>query len=175
VAEGEEGLVLDDPYAEISSQTMLPVSQLLRSSVWLGLATAATDRARRYVRAEARKKPGVTPPSAMRLAELMVQLQRMEELIDGVARRYDRQCDDLDALAGMGFAIAMNSLKVSSSLLVIEIVRRAMEICGMAGYRSDSPYSLGRILRDAHGAALMVNNDRINGNTAQMLLIQREV
>ena len=94
----------------------------------------------------------------------------MEELVRGTARRYDEQCDDVDALAGMGFAIAMNSLKVSASTLVVDIVGRAMAICGMAGYREDSPYSLGRILRDAHGRAVMVNNDRIIGNNAQMLL-----
>jgi acyl-CoA dehydrogenase len=173
-AEGEEGLVLSDPYSDISSQTMLPVSHILWSSVWLGLATAAADRARRLVRADARKQPGVTPPSALRLAELMVQLQRMEELVHGTTRRYEQQSNDQDALDSMGFAIAMNSLKISSSTLVVEIVNRAMAICGMAGYREDSPHSLGRILRDAHGGAVMVNNDRIYGNTAQMLLIHKE-
>jgi acyl-CoA dehydrogenase len=67
----------------------------------------------------------------------------------------------------------MNALKVSSSTLVVDIVGRAMAICGMAGYREDSPYSMGRLLRDAHGAVLMINNDRINANSAQMLLIHR--
>lgn len=174
VAEGDADLILDDPYGDISSRTMLPVSHILWSSVWLGLATSATDKARHLVRAEARKKPGVTPPSALRLAELIAQLQRMEELVRGTAQRYDRECEDLDALAGMGFAIAMNSLKVSTSTLVVDIVNRAMAICGMSGYREDSPYSLGRILRDAHGAAVMVNNDRINSNTAQMLLVHKD-
>ena len=153
---------------------MLPVSHILWSSVWLGLATAAADKAGRFVRAEARKKPGVMPPSALRLAELVAQLQRMEELVRGMARRYDEKCDDSDFLASMRFAITMNSLKVSSSTLVVDIVNRAMTICGMAGYREDSPYSLGRLLRDAHGAAVMINNDRINGNTAQMLLVYKE-
>ncbi len=174
VAECRADNILDDAYADISSRTMLPVSHILWSNVWLGLATSATDKARHFVRTEARKKPGVTPPSALRLAELIAQLQRMEELVRGTARRYDQQCDDLDTLAGMGFAIAMNSLKVSASTLVVDIVNRAMAICGMAGYREDSPYSLGRILRDAHGAAVMVNNDRINSNTAQMLLIHKD-
>jgi acyl-CoA dehydrogenase len=174
VAAGGEELVLTDPYGEISSQTMLPVSHVLWSSVWLGLATAAADKARRFVRSEARKKPGVTPPSALRLTELIVQLQRMEELVHGSARHYDQLCDDLDALAGMRFAIAMNSLKVSASSLVVDIVNRAILICGMAGYKEDSPYSLGRNLRDAQGAAIMINNDRINSNTAQMLLVHKD-
>jgi acyl-CoA dehydrogenase len=153
---------------------MLPVSHILWSSVWLGLATSAVNKARQFVRTEARKKPGVTPPSALRLAELMAQLQRMEELVRGAARLYDEKCHDTDGLDSMGFAIAMNSLKVSSSTLVVDIVNRALTICGMAGYREDSPYSLGRTLRDAHGAAVMVNNDRINSNTAQMLLIYKD-
>ena len=174
VAQGGTELILADSYGDISSRTMLPVSHILWSSVWLGLATSAVDKARQFVRAEARKKPGVTPPSALRLAELIGQLQRMEELVRGTARRYDEVCDDLEALESMGFAITMNSLKVSSSTLVVDIVNRAMTICGMAGYREDSPFSLGRILRDAHGAAVMVNNDRINSNTAQMLLIYKD-
>ena len=74
----------------------------------------------------------------------------------------------------MGFAIQMNALKISASTLVVEIVGRAMTICGMAGYREDSPFSLGRLLRDAHGAAVMVNNDRIIGNNAQMLLVHKD-
>ena len=75
----------------------------------------------------------------------------------------------------MGFAIQMNNLKLSSSTLVVDIVGRAMQVCGISGYREDSPYSLSRALRDAHGAALMVNNDRIYNTTAQMLLIAKDV
>jgi acyl-CoA dehydrogenase len=67
----------------------------------------------------------------------------------------------------------MNALKVSSSTLVVDIVRECMLICGLASYRLDTPYSLGRHLRDAMGAALMVNNDRIMANNAQMLLVLR--
>ena len=152
---------------------MLPVSHILWSSVWLGLAAAAVAKARQYVRAEARKKPGTTPPAALRLAELMPIFQQLEDAVTGAATTFDELADDPDALAGIGFAIAMNGLKVSASTLVVDIVGRAMVICGMAGYREDSEYSLGRLLRDAHGAALMINNDRINANSAQMLLIHR--
>jgi acyl-CoA dehydrogenase len=173
-ADGDERQVLDDPFADIASRTMLPVSHVLWSSVWLGLAAAATDKARRYVRAEARKNPGVTSPAAVRLAELMTVFQQMEGLVRSATRTYDDVYDDIETLSGMGFAIAMNGLKVSSSTLVVDIVGRAMTICGIAGYREDSPYSLGRTLRDAHGAAVMVNNDRIIANNAQMLLIHKE-
>jgi acyl-CoA dehydrogenase len=89
-----------------------------------------------------------------------------------VARFEDIQ-DDPDRLSALGFAIAMNSLKVSSSTLVVDVVRQSMIICGLASYRMDTPYSLGRHLRDSIGASLMVNNDRIMGNNAQMLLVHR--
>jgi acyl-CoA dehydrogenase len=53
-------------------------------------------------------------------------------------------------------------------------VQRAMLICGIQGYRNDSKLSLGRHLRDATGAALMVNNDRILGQNATMQIGLRE-
>ena len=173
-AEGDERQVLDDPFADIASQTMLPVSHVLWSSVWLGIAGAAVDRARRFVRAEARKNPDVTSPAAVRLAELMTIFQQMEALVRGAVANFEAVYDDVEALAGMGFAIAMNGLKVSASTLVVDIVGRALVICGISGYREDSPYSLGRLLRDAHGAAVMVNNDRIIANNAQMLLVHKD-
>ncbi len=173
-AEGDVRQVLDDPFSEIASRTMLPVSHVLWSSVWLGLASAAVERARRFVRTEARKNPGVTSPAAVRLSELMTVFQQMEALVHGAARTYDEVYDDLETLSGMGFAIAMNGLKVSASTLVVDIVGKALTICGIAGYREDSAYSLGRLLRDAYGAAVMVNNDRIIANNAQMLLVHKE-
>jgi acyl-CoA dehydrogenase len=51
---------------------------------------------------------------------------------------------------------------------------RAMLVCGIAGYRNDSKTALGRHLRDATGAALMVNNDRILGQNAMMHVAIRE-
>jgi acyl-CoA dehydrogenase len=52
---------------------------------------------------------------------------------------------------------------------VIEIVGIAMSVCGIAGYRNDTQYSLGRLLRDAHSAPLMVSNDRIIEHNASLL------
>ncbi|HEY5245198.1 MAG TPA: acyl-CoA dehydrogenase family protein, partial [Acidimicrobiales bacterium] len=62
-ATGPEANILPVPFADISTQTMLPVSHILWSHVWLGIATEAFDRARKSVQSEARKNPGVTPPS----------------------------------------------------------------------------------------------------------------
>jgi acyl-CoA dehydrogenase len=172
-ATGETGAILDDPYGDISAQTMLPVSHILWSSVWLGIATAAIDRARRYVQAEARKHPGTTPTAASRLAEVTAVYQSFSDLLRGAVTRYESLQHDPDQLSSVGFAVAMNSLKVSSSTLVVDVVRECMLICGLASYLLESPYCLGRHLRDAMGAALMVNNDRIMGNNAQLLLVHR--
>ena len=79
-----------------------------------------------------------------------------------------------EPFSSFGFAIRTNNLKLSSSTLVVDIVNRALLICGISGYRNDSEFSLCRHLRDAYGAALMVNNDRIMNHNATMLLTQRE-
>lgn len=171
---GDTTMILPVPYGDISSHTMLPVSHILWSSLWYGIAWAAAERARSFVQAAARKNPGSQPPSALRLAELTTVLQQFQELVEGTRRRYADAREDGDVTGSIGFAIAMNSLKVAASTLVVDVVQRSMLICGMAGYANRSPYTLGRLLRDAIGAQLMVNNDRINANNSQLLLIHRE-
>lgn len=173
-ATGPAEHILDDPYGDISAQTMLPVSHIVWTSLWLGIALAANDKARRYVQGEARKKPGTAPPGALRLAELAIVVQQMTESVRGLTRRYAEIADDPDQVTSISFAVSMNALKVSASALVVDIAGRALLICGISGYKNDSQHSLGRLLRDAHGAALMVNNDRINTNNAQLLLVQRD-
>lgn len=80
---------------------------------------------------------------------------------------------DSPELDSVGFAVAMNGLKVSSANAVVDIVSRAMVIVGIAGYRLDSEFSLGRQLRDAIGSQLMVNNDRILAATSSLELVNR--
>jgi acyl-CoA dehydrogenase len=171
-AEGALDQVLTDPFGDIASETMLPVSHVLWAFVWLGLASEALTKARNYVQGEARKNPGHTPASAQRLAELVVVHQQLESLVRWSAERFDARVEGEDQ--SMGFALSFNSLKVGASTLLVDIVTRALGICGMAGYSQRSPFSMGRLLRDAHGAALMVNNDRILGDNAQLLLIYKE-
>jgi len=172
-ASGDADAVLDQPYGDISTQTMLPIAHILWGSLWLGIATAALDRARRFVQAEARKRPGTTPAAALRLADVSALHQQFSDLVRSSVRRYEEIEGDGERLSAIGFAIGMNSLKVSASTLVVDVVRQCMVICGLSAYRLDGPYSLGRHLRDSMGAALMVNNDRIMGNNAQLLLVHR--
>jgi acyl-CoA dehydrogenase len=46
-------------------------------------------------------------------------------------------------------------------------------VTGIAGYRNDGPFSVGRHLRDVLSAPLMVANDRILANTAGLVVASR--
>jgi acyl-CoA dehydrogenase len=175
-ATGQAAQVLPTPFAEILSQTMHPYSHIVWSSLWSGIAADAVNQARAFVRAEARKTPGETPLNAIRLAEVDRMLQEMRHNIASFISEYRQMLAEgnPDAFSNFGFVIRTNNLKLSSSQLVVDIVGRAMLICGISGYRNDSKFSLARHLRDAYGAALMVNNDRITKHNAAMLLVHKE-
>lgn len=168
--------ILPAPFSEILTQTMHPYSHIVWGALWSGIAMDAVNRARSFVRAEARKTPGETPISAVRLAEVDQVLQEMRHNVKSLTREYqdllDRNCSE--AFKGFGFAIRTNNLKVSCSQRIVEIVGKALLICGISGYRNDSKFSLSRHLRDAYGAALMVNNDRITKLNATMLMVHKE-
>ncbi len=173
-ASGHASQILPLPYADISAQTMLPTSHLTWSSLWLGIATDAVGRARAFIRGEARKKPGTTPPGAVRLAEAVSLLQQMKANVVAAARQYEDSMGQAEKLSSLSFAIAMNSLKTGTSQMAVQVVNHALLVCGIYGYRNDTKFSLGRHLRDAHSAAVMVSNDRIYGNTANLLLVHKE-
>ncbi|HUQ27160.1 MAG TPA: acyl-CoA dehydrogenase family protein [Usitatibacter sp.] len=164
------------PYAFIHSKTMHPVAHILWASLWIGLAGDALHRARQMVRQEARKNPQVTPISATRLAEADIVLNTMKSTLAATLDEYAQSLgqDDPEAFANFGFAIRVNNLKLTCSTLVVDVVQRAMIICGIQGFRNDSKLTLGRHLRDAIGAGVMVNNDRILGQNATMQIGLRE-
>ncbi|HEX5074990.1 MAG TPA: acyl-CoA dehydrogenase family protein [Gemmatimonadaceae bacterium] len=166
--------ILADAYDDISAHTMLPVSHVLWSSLWLGLATDAVSRARAFVRDAAKRKPGTMPPGAVRLAEAVGVLQTMRAAVTHAANAFDAIYEDRDALSSMGFALRMNGLKVQSATLAVQIVSQALSICGIAGYKTDTKYSVERHLRDAYSAGIQINNDRVLGASATMLLVHRE-
>jgi acyl-CoA dehydrogenase len=173
---GHAEQVFPEPYAFIHGKTQHPVAHILWASLWVGLAADALNRARSAVRAEARKNPGTIPISATRLAEADIVHNTMKSTLEAALSDYYRTLNagNADAFANFGFAIRINNLKLSASQLVLDVVTRAMVICGIAGYRNDSKLTLGRHLRDAMGASLMVNNDRILGQNATMQVGLRE-
>jgi acyl-CoA dehydrogenase len=175
-AHGAADQIVPTPFDEILSQTMHPYSHIVWGALWTGIAADAVNQARAFVRVEARKTPGETPISAVRLAEVDLLLQEMRHNVYSLAGEYRDLLDAKlpEAFQGFGFAIRTNNIKLSCSQRIVDIVNRALLICGISGYRNDSKFSLTRQLRDAHGCALMVNNDRITKLNATMLLAHRE-
>ncbi|MGF6596931.1 acyl-CoA dehydrogenase [Paraburkholderia sp. GAS448] len=181
VAAGHAEQILPTPFADIADQTMLPVSHTLWAAVWTGVATDAVNRAKAFFRAQARSKPGSVPPAGLRLAEAVGLLQMMQARLSvaleaaRAAHRAKHGVSQADAplSAMLGFASDMNTLKTSISSTALLVVQEVLMICGMAGYKNGTEYSVGRHLRDLHSAPLMINNDRIAQNTASLLLAQR--
>jgi acyl-CoA dehydrogenase len=171
-AEAPVEQILPKPFAEIAAQSMLATSHLLWSSLWYGIANNAVSRAQNYVRAEARKRQNV-PPGALRLAEAVNMLQLMKSTTVEGLRRFAQAQETANELGSMGFAVAMNNVKVAASKLALDTINLAMLVCGIMGYKNDTPYSLGRHWRDAMSAQLMISNDRIFGNTSNLLLVHR--
>ncbi|MGN8050180.1 acyl-CoA dehydrogenase family protein [Curtobacterium sp. 22159] len=170
-AETHEDRILRDDYGTISAQTVLPVSHVLWASAWLGIAADAADRARRAVRRQARGSIGQTTPGALRLAELLVDLQTLADSVRHAAARFDAAADDPEVLESPAFALAANALKIQASERVTDLVTTALRIVGIAGFAASGPTSLARHLRDSHGAAVMVSNDRLLQNDAGLALM----
>lgn len=160
-------------YASILATTMLPASHTLWASVWLGIADAAYAKARVTVRQAARKAPGKTVPQAALLADLTVVHQSFESMVLHEVLRYQTLAESDAEEATVSFTVAMNNLKIAASTAVIEVVTDALRIVGLNGYREDHALSMGRLLRDSFGPQLMVSNERIRLNNANLVLAYR--
>lgn len=166
--------ILPKPFAEIAAQSMLAYSHILWSGVWFGIAADAFARAQAFVKAAARKSPGTVPPGALRLAEASSLLQLVKSNILAALQQDEAARQDETRLSSMSFAVSMNNVKIASSQTVLDIINHCLLVCGIMGYKNGTPYSLGRHLRDAHSAQLMISNDRILGNTSTLLLMNRQ-
>lgn len=173
VAEGKAEQIFIQPFSEIAAQSMLAMAHIVWSATWYGIAADTVVKSQSYVRAEARKKPGVVPPGALRLAELTTSLQKMKAMVVAGIARYEAALAEESLLNSMAFIAELNNLKVATSTLAIEICQQALMITGLNGYRNDGPYSIARNYRDLLSAAIMINNDRILGNTSNLLLVSR--
>ena len=165
--------ILPVAFGEIADGTMTPVSHILWAALWTGIAGDAVQRAKAFFQGQARARPGSLPPSATRVADAVAMVQMMEGRLELALAHQRQRHAGLSMSALFSLAAEMNGLKTSVSTMAIEVVQQAMMICGMAGYKQGTPYSLGRHLRDLWSAPLMINNDRILTNTASLLLAER--
>jgi acyl-CoA dehydrogenase len=165
--------ILPTPFARVAAESMVPISHILWSHIWLGIATDAFDRARAFVKAMAKQRPGETPPTAGRLSHLMSELMLLRAEVRSGLRDFLES--DREQLATMAAALRFNNLKIASSEQAPRVCQSAMGVCGIVGYKNDTPFSVGRHLRDSMSAVLMVANERIHQTNASLLLIAKDV
>ena len=168
--------ILPVPFSTVGTESMVPISHVLWSHLWLGIATDAFDRARAFVRASAKGRPDQLPPTATRLSQLMSELSLLRaEVHSGLREFMDATEGNREKLSTMAAILRSNNLKIAASEQAPVVCRGAMNVCGIVGYKNDTPFSVGRHLRDTMSAVLMVANDRIHSTNAGLLLIAKEV
>jgi acyl-CoA dehydrogenase len=170
-AKGSVEQIFPESYDKIHAQTMTPVAHLCWSSVWAGIAAAAVDRAQMFIRKAARGSGGQMPPGAAHFTAAKMTLTKLRAMITATLDIYAAHEHDERALSSLDFQSQINLLKVEASELAVETVMSAMRACGLSGYRNDGDFSVGRHLRDALSAPLMINNDRILTNIATASLM----
>lgn len=175
-ARGHVDQILPVPFDAILAQSMHPFSHLTWSSLWLGLGASAVARARDSVRKKILENPDAPPVSSLRLAEVDELLFHMRSGLYETMAEYEAllAAGDPGAFGNFGFTIRVNNVKITCSELVVDVVGKSLAIVGLSGYRNDSKSSLSRQLRDAYGAQLMVNNDRIRGHNSTLQAVYRQ-
>jgi acyl-CoA dehydrogenase len=170
-ASGSSEQILPGGYNEVHVQTMVPVAHLAWSGVWAGIAAAAVERARSFVRKAVHRPGGALPPGASHLTRAVASLRTLRSLVAGSLRRFEAVSNDVAVLESVDFQTGMNMLKVNASELAVSIVMSAMQASGLTGYRNDSEFSIGRHLRDVLSSPVMISNDRILANIAAASLL----
>jgi len=166
VASGLREQILPASYEKIHCHTMMPFAHLAWSSAWAGIAAAAVERARAFVRKAAHRSGGALPPGAAHLTRAAASLRMLRSLIAASTQRFEAAASDPALLESVDFQTGMNMLKVNASELAVTTVMSAMQTCGLSGYRNDSEFSIGRHLRDILSSPIMISNDRILANVA---------
>ncbi len=167
--------VLGTPYSRVGPESMVPVSHVLWSQVWLGIATDAFDRARAFVRASAKATPGQDVPQAQQLSHVHSQLTLLRAEVAAGLAEYCEAWDDRERLCTLRSVLRFNSLKIAASEQAPRICQEAMGVCGIVGFKNDSPFSVGRQLRDSMSAVIMVANERLHKTNASLLMIAKDV
>jgi acyl-CoA dehydrogenase len=151
------GLILPDPFAVVAERTLIPLSEILWSSVWIGLATEALSRAAQCVAERVSRSSAAADP---RLAWADQILTGLEAQLDDAIARFDA-VDRGECAADQAFRARLHALKLAASTSTIDIAQHALALCGFAGYSEDGPFSVSRLLRDLYSAQVMVSNDRL--------------
>ena len=170
-ARAAAGQILPEPYEKIHAQTMVPFAHLLWGSVWAGIAAAAAAKAQAFVRHVVRQANGQTPPGAAHFTQAVSSLRTLRGVLATSLRSYEAIMSDEKAISSLEFQAMITLTKVQVSELAVTTVLTALRACGLAGYRNDTEFTIGRLLRDVLSAPIMISNDRILSNLATTSLM----
>jgi acyl-CoA dehydrogenase len=170
-ARAPAGQLLPEPYERIHAQTMVPFAHLLWGAVWAGIAAAATAKAQAFIRHVLRQSNGQMPPGAAHFTQAVSTLRTLRGILAATLSRYEDLMTDEKALSSLEFQSMINLTKVQASELAVTTVLSSLRACGLAGYRNDTEYSIGRLLRDVLSSPIMINNDRILSSLSSSTLL----
>ena len=163
--------IIPEPYDRIHAQTMVPFAHLLWGSVWAGIAAAATGKAQAFIRHAVRSSNGQMPPGAAHFTQAVSTLRTLRGVLAANLRSYEAIMSDEKAISSLEFQAAITLTKVQASELAVSAVLSSLRACGLSGYRNDTEFTIGRLLRDVLSAPIMINNDRILTNLATTSLM----
>jgi acyl-CoA dehydrogenase len=163
--------IMPEPYERIHAQTMVPFAHLLWGSVWAGIAAAAAGKAQAFIRHAVRGSNGQMPPGAAHFTQAVSSLRTLRGVLAANLRSYEAIMSDEKAISSLEFQAMITLTKVQVSELAVTTVLSALRACGLSGYRNDTEFTIGRLLRDVLSAPLMINNDRILTNLATTSLM----
>ncbi|MGA2969256.1 MAG: acyl-CoA dehydrogenase family protein [Acidimicrobiales bacterium] len=161
-------------FAQIANGGAGQIRHVLMTSVWTGLAEAAMEEAHEAVRASARKSIGTTPQSAVRLAEIMADVEVARSMLAEALRKIEAALAS-DTIEDIGLVMSLRNVKVVTSTAAMNAAIAALQICGINGFRRGPDHRLERVVRDACGALIMVSNDRYLQENAQMLPLRKSI
>ena len=170
-ARAAAGQILPERYERIHAQTMVPFAHLLWGSVWAGIAAAAAAKAQAFVRHVVRQANGQLPPGAAHFTQAVSTLRTLRGVLAASLRGYEAVMADEKAVSSLEFQSMITLTKVQVSELAVTTVMASLRACGLSGYRNDTEFTIGRLLRDVLSAPIMISNDRILANLATTSLM----
>lgn len=164
--------VFPAPFGQILRRTMIPVAHTLWSACWIGIASAALQRAHEYLTTGHRSSPA-------RITALDDAADQLDIARDRFACAVEELDQRLQHVPGSGVPIPMlrgelaavrrhNELKIEVSTLCAAAALGALRVIGMPGYAENSPWTVARQVRDLLSAPLMVNNLRLADVNAEL-------
>jgi acyl-CoA dehydrogenase len=105
----------------------------------------------------------------------MAELALLRAEVGSGLRDFQDASEDRERLTTMATILRFNNLKLAASEAAPHICQGALEVAGIVGFKNDTPFSMGRHIRDSMSARLMIANERIHQTNASLLLIAKDV